>query len=193
MIPEWLALTSDKLPAEARVRLLNAVWEAHRESALDNADNVSNCLARVVAESSRSGMNAVVAAMLSLGGSHGPIAQAREVLFGSIVPMALPAGVIVPGFGNSFYAGAIDPNWTGLAGVLRDEYPDIWAPINAWSGLLKDAGKPSTPNPASLTAAVAELVGWPRGFEFLLLVMPRMVVWARLAADTLAAAKPMLA
>lgn len=193
MIPEWLALTSDTLPVEARVRLLSAVWKAHRDSALDNADNVSNCLARVVAESSHSGMNAVVAAMLSLGGSHGPIAQAREVLFGHIAPPVLPEGVVVPGFGNSFYAGSIDPNWTELAGVLRDEYPDVWAPIEHWSELLKEAGKPCTPNPASLTAAVAELVGWPHGFEFLLLVMPRMTVWARLASDTLAEAKPILA
>lgn len=192
MIPEWLALTSDTLPVEARVRLLSAVWKAQRDSALDNADNVSNCTARIVAEASRSGSNAIFAAMLSLGGMHAPLIQAREVIFGTIPPPVLPGGVLIPGFGNSFHAG-IDPNWVALADIIRNEYPTVWAPIEHWSALLKESGKPFAPNPAGLTAAVAELVGWPRGFEFLLLVMPRMTVWARLAADTLAGVKPMLA
>ena len=72
------------------------------------------------------------------------------------------------------------------------EFPDVWAPVGAWSDALKVAGKPHIPNPAAITAAAAEAVGWPVGAESILLIQPRMVVWTAMFVDIIDSSKPLL-
>lgn len=177
MTTDWLVLTDGPLSRDTRTELLALVWNAQRRAAAANTSNASNVATMIAAAGSGSALNAIVSAMLSTGGVHAPVAQAREVLFRRPVPAELPAGKLVPGFGNSFHKDQIDPEWKAAACRLRD-FPAVWEPICAWSALLESAGKPKHPNAAALTAAVAELVRWPDGLEVILVAQPRFVVWA---------------
>lgn len=178
MIDDLLGLTSGNLAMDARVQLLELVWEAQRMSALANVENASNQAVRQVACASLSLSASLAAAILATGGLHAPVAQARKVIFRRDPEM--PYSGVVPGFGNSLFRGRIDPSWQQLAGYLQQEYPQTWARIAGWSRVLRNAGKASQPNAAALTAAVAVLVGWPDGLEGVLVIAPRLTVWATL-------------
>lgn len=182
MNPDWLSFTTDALTREARVELLTAVWNAHRESAALNQTNASSMAAVQAGWGSGSVLHAVCAAMLSTGNTHAPVTQARHTIFTKEPPDSLD-GRLVPGFGNSFHRTRIDPVWEAAAELIRVRYPGTWAAIDKWSQFLLREGKPSAPNAAAFTAAVSELVGWPWGMEPLLVVEPRIMVWAQLAGS----------
>lgn len=184
MIRDWITFTEGPLPVEARAELLGAVWDAQRESAYRNRENASNVAAVHSAIASFSMTAALASAVLSTGGLHAPVLQARVLLFRQPVPRELPEGRI-PGFGNSFFRDRIDPSWDKVVGILSKSYLAIWNMIQNWSDLLKASGRILFPNAAAFTAAVAELVHWPVGQELIMVIQPRITVWAALAASEL--------
>ena len=178
----WIEFTRPPLSEAERQFLLAAVWDAQAASARANTQNASNVAVCTVGQASLTLTNALAAGILATGGLHAPVTLARELIFGSPLPDSLPEGA-VPGFGNSFHRGQIDPVWQPLAKHLKDEHWSAWQMIEAWAGLLAGAGKAHHVNAAGLTAAVAYLVCWPVGLEPVLVIQPRLTVWAALYLD----------
>lgn len=183
MNKDWIQFTSGPLSLLERHHLLEEVWKRHKLGALKNVNNASNQAVRNAAPCSLNLAQSLASGILALGGLHGAVTQARRVLFHQ-TPRNLNKGERVPGMGNSFYRDQIDPVWQGLAEFIEKNHPEIWGKILAWQEQLRKQGKTLYPNPAALTAAVAELVGWPVGAELILLVEPRMAVWTAIHVET---------
>ncbi len=162
--------------------LLEALFEAHTKAARDN-NNLSSAVARAAWKGSRSFVQAVTSATLTIGGDHGPIVQARD-LFRSAKPAdidhMIQMGQKIPGFGNSFFKDRIDPAFQPVADLLQEKFTDAWVRIVTLRNALAQAGKSLFPNAAILSAAVCEVLGVPDGIEPLLFLLPRLPVWALL-------------
>jgi hypothetical protein len=176
-VKEWLAFTGGALPEEERLSLLRAVWDAQDGSARVNLANASNETIRQVSTASMDVVHSLASAMLATGGRHAPVTEARRVIFGLGPHHGRMA--IVPGFGNSFHAGRIDPVWQPLADRVASDFPAAWRLISEWEETI---GKRVRVNAAGLTATVAELVGWPFGLEAVLVIVPRLPAWVALHA-----------
>jgi citrate synthase len=162
--------------------LVKELMTAHVNSALDN-DNLSSSFVKQMAAVGKSYTEAVASAVLSLGGTHGPTAQARQVLFNAdneTIVQAIEEGVIIPGFGNAFYKDDIDPAWREFRSVLETEFPEVAARIEEVADILSSAkDKKLFPNPAVYTAATAHLMGMLPGTEIGLGVIARIPAWAQ--------------
>ncbi len=177
VITDWLQFTSGPLTLAERERILAALWRAHVTSSTNNEQNASNVAVMVSAAASGSVANALVSAIAATGGRHAPVTQARRQLYREKAPDKLPERWVVPGFGNSFFKDRIDPAWDSVVALLRS-HANVWGPIETWQALFRAANKGVHPNAAAFTAAVAELVGWPEGLEPVLVIQPRISVWA---------------
>lgn len=177
--PEWLQIAKAPIPNEAKAIILSMVWQSHVSATNSNVQNASNVAVSVSATSSLSVVSAIASGVLAMGGLHAPITAARNVIFRR-ASIPIPNGMIVPGFGNSFWKDRIDPAWQGVADHIQSEYPDTWAHIQDWSNVLLRNGSAHLPNAAALTAAVAEIVDWPLGAEAVLAIQPRISLWGAL-------------
>lgn len=92
---------------------------------------------------------AIVAGLMTLGGRHGPIVQAYEVLQNG------PGDDPIPGWGNSFVKGKPDPIWEEVDSMLVDHYANMWMLIQNITNSLHERGKVVYPNAACYTAAYA--------------------------------------
>jgi hypothetical protein len=118
--------------------LLNLVYEGHAKSTL-NADvggslNISSSAVCITASGNGSLVNSLAAAILSLGGRHGPIIAScdllsREDLLGYVEDQ-VGEGHRIPGWGNDFFRGFPNPHWTGVDSWLKKNAPRRWAKIN---------------------------------------------------------------
>jgi citrate synthase len=162
--------------------LWEAVYTAQRASARTNA-SISKMLVNLVGQSSGSFIHAVTAGMMSTGEKHGPIAQARDDLLvyntAKKAREAVQKGIVICGFGSSFYKEGPDPAWAEVNLILRQQYPETHHELEYTEQGIQSAGKLVYPNPAGYSAAAANAVGLLRGVEEAIFVMPRIAVWLR--------------
>lgn len=160
--------------------LMIAVTEAHYRAGADN-DSISRSVFRATYEGSGDVMKGIAAAILSIGGKHGPLFQARGLigLFHlnpvkayELIDECLQAGEKVPGFGNSFFKTEIDPAFEEVYLKYADLYSSIYGvsetsnPVNLlwerfsrakYDQTFKYGDKCVYPNAALITGAVAHL------------------------------------
>ncbi len=166
-------------------RLMGLLADAHFDSAMNNEQNLSSSVVKQMGIALKTFPEAVASAVLTLGGVHAPVTQARHVIFNmenDDIVEAVASGMVIPGFGNAFHKDGIDPAWVDFEKALKEEEPDFAKRIDAVADIVNKAKGTNTtnqlfPNPAAYTAAVAELLGMPEGTEVSLLVNARMRAW----------------
>src|SRR5579885_2130433 len=130
------------LCAKPDERLLEALIKAHYMAARDNA-NLSKQIVGEMTLGSADFSKAAVAGLLSLGGIHGPVVQARNLLRNA-TPEKISATLAdkslrIPGWGNSFFKDKIDPAWNDVVALLKQR--PIWQKIQMIDAVVKGHGK----------------------------------------------------
>ena len=161
------------LNAAAILSVLNA---AHEASALRrNPSHEALILATV---GSGSYLQAITAAMMTLGGTHAPLVETcyflKQAQPAESVPRIISLRRRIPGWGNGFVKGEADPIWTETDQVLREAAPELMAKVEAVTTALHEAGKRIYPNPSCYTAVTALLL------ELLPEASPFLFLYARL-------------
>lgn len=173
--------------SDEEVRLLSLLFKAHDASAY--RPNVSSEI--VVSSCIGSGeyLKAIPAAMLTLGGLHGPIIQTVSLLESTHAPeiarSILLQGKKVPGWGSSFANAQKDPIWSEFENALRLNARDLFFRIERVTDELILTGKNVYPNPACYTAAAAIVLGIPAPVAPWLFLQGRLAAWTRLALKSL--------
>lgn len=159
--------------------LLEALVKAHYSAARDN----SNLSKQVVGETGYGSGDfgkAAAAGLLSLGGLHGPVVQARRLLRHAtpekISEILSDKTLRIPGWGNSFFKDKIDPVWDEVVALLRPR--PIWDKIRMIDAVIKSHGKNIYPNAGIFSAACMEEMGWTDGTEMVIFLVARSPVWA---------------
>ena len=164
--------------------LFEALAKAHASAVL--RDNPSSVLIKVVADSSGSYTNAMIAALSSLGGKHAPLRQTVEILSAEnpvdLAEYLYKKDMKVPGWGSSFKPQP-DPAWDAVHYLLQDHYPKLLAKINTVTDYLHKVGKKIYPNPSCYTAATALALSLPPALTPWLLVRARLDGWANIFAN----------
>jgi citrate synthase len=159
-------------------RLLKAIVDAHIKADINN-QNASRTITEIATKTSSSFINGICAGMLSLGGAHGPLREARWIIRHStrenLCEMA-SKGVKIPGFGNDFFKDKIDPSWDEVYQVIYDDFPELHARLVDLQAGLWDADKKVYVNAAGFTAGACEILKLPDGSEEALLFFPRAIV-----------------
>jgi len=156
--------------------------EAHRKSC--RRDNVSTVVLRESWNSNGQDLyKSITAAMMTLGGIHAPIKRCY-VMIGRHLrnEPSLPYD-LVPGFGSSFFKGAIDPILYDLSdyiNVNHTQYEDIAIKIH---NKLIDQGKNLYPNIAFYTAAVAHIEQQGILFCEKVLIEARIPEWIKILQE----------
>lgn len=119
----------------------------------------------------------IAAAILSLGGPHGPVVAVYDLLAqpdpGVEAQRMLDNGEKVPGWGNSFVKGEMDPRLNAAMDLLK-QHP-VYEKIQAVQKVM-DA-KNLYPNPGCVTAAADLALGIPRESAVWLGLQARIPVW----------------
>lgn len=152
---------------EPEMRLLGALYHAHAQCVF--RDNCSTMALQQAAFGSRDIVKSYIAALSTIGESHGPIIEAYKVLTGERTN-----GDRVAGFGNSFIKGEPDAAFAKVHELLKDQAPHLVDRIEKIQENLLLSGKNLFPNPACYTAAVALALGMPA------IVAPSLFVQARI-------------
>ncbi|MEO8482176.1 MAG: hypothetical protein ABI634_08205 [Acidobacteriota bacterium] len=159
--------------------LLEALIRAHYAAARDNA-NLSKQVVGEAAVGSGDFAKAAVAGLLSFGGLHGPVLQARSLLRNAtpekISAILSDRSLRIPGWGNSFFKNRVDPAWDDVVVLLRER--PIWQTIEMIDAVVKSYGKTIHPNAALFSAACMEEMVWLDGTEMLIVLVARAPVWA---------------
>lgn len=159
--------------------LLDTVLKAHHESALRG--NPSHCALVLAATGSGDYFKALAAALMTLGGTHAPLAQTYDLLASDrsalLAQDMLFNGRRVPGWGSGFVKNEIDPIWLDCDRLIRDGYPAIAETIVSITDVLHRSGKRVYPNPSCYTAATALALGVPREAIGEILVRGRLNAW----------------
>jgi citrate synthase len=160
--------------------VMAVLMRAHFTAAIEN-DNVSSTMVRTVAAVGKPLGDAFAAALMTLGEVHGPITQARALLFNGdddLIRTDLERGLKVPGFGNAFFKEGIDPAWHDMDKMVYELDPKTGARLDVVSDMICAAkGKRIYPNAASYTAIAAHWMEFPWHTELALLVMGRLPAW----------------
>jgi citrate synthase len=152
--------------------LLECLIAAHQQAA-QHTSNASSTIAVVATQGSHDFSKGVIAATASIGGSHAPLAQARQV-YRYATKEWVESQKIVPGFGNSFYKDKVDPAFEQVLDMLAADFPEADKRIHELHCWVKKVH----PNAALITAAVCEVCGIPDGLESALFIISRVPVWA---------------
>lgn len=167
---------------EKEAQLLKLVLEAHAKSAL--RQNISTTTVLQCAAGNGTLTNSIAAGLLTLGGAHAPLEQSCEVLMASNpvegARLLVADGYKVPGWGNSFHRGELDPCWVEVDQWLQENRPDLYAKIQAVTDFLYSTGKPVMPNPSTYTAAAALALGVPPRCAAFLFIQGRLLEWVKL-------------
>lgn len=165
--------------------LVNALDAAHDASA--RRQNMSSVAVVNAAKGSGSYTCSIAAAMMTLGGTHGPLEATQRFLESNLAAdhsdEILRSGRRVPGWGNGFIKGAEDPAWLPVREALRDLRPDLVEKIDAVTARLHACGKDIYPNPSAYTAACAIALGIPSRVCAFLFVSARLRAWTDLFLD----------
>ena len=163
--------------------LLSKCLEAHYEAAF--RENLSSSV--IVAAYQGNGsdfLKAVASGLGTLGGAHGPVTQAYEVLkdeHHEIVSHAM--GRKIAGWGSAFVKGEPDPIVERAMLYVDVGWPDIGKRIEVITDTLHYHNKIIFPNMACLTAATAIILGMPKELSPVLLLHGRTMAWAQLIHD----------
>lgn len=171
--------------------LLNALTNAHWEAAINNVGNISSVVALTAYQGSSSLNQAIAAAILSMGETHAPVRQARDLIrkfknwsrdkFNGHILQTIREGKKVPGFGHSFYKEGIDPAfqrpWELYRAVFDGPEPVgiIQDMINIF--LIEKGKNPIYPNAAIITAAICEYCKMEPGMELGVVASARIPAW----------------
>jgi hypothetical protein len=164
--------------------LLEKCLDAHAQSV--GRENVSTTVFYAAAIGSREYTKALAAALCSLGGPHAPLVETYELLqHPERAAQLLDAGLKVPGWGNSFAKGAIDPIWQPLAVLLQENFPGIYQAVDQVTITLHRRGKEIFPNPSCFTAAVGLVLRMPKEVVPWIFVQGRLGKWSEIFSNIL--------
>ena len=155
-------------------------------AALAGRQNLSSVTVASCAAVEKPLLDCIAAALLTLGGLHGPIVQTYEMLaepdpewFAADI---LQRGMRVPGWGSGFVRAGPDPVFSQLDSLLHADHQEIWRKVAKVTQVLHDAGKTIYPNAACYTAAVAIVTGLPSTLSPTLFVRGRLEAWFEIFA-----------
>jgi citrate synthase len=160
----------DEPASVEEIELLNELHAAHAISAFRN--NASSVAVANSAAGSGNYFQAMAAALMMLGGVHGPLLQSYDLLAGK------PFTGIQPGWGNSFVKGEPDATWGKVDLLLEKNWKPIHSTISLKTKELHDLGKKIYPNPSIYTAGVAHAIRLPREAVPVLFIRSRLEAWS---------------
>lgn len=162
-------------------RLLLCLNAAHEASALRH--NISHEALILATVGSGSYLQAITAAMMTLGGAHAPLVETCLLLQADHpedwVAGAVLRGTLVPGWGNGFVKDGPDPFWEELDQTLRDDGNAYIGKVDAVTTALHAQGKMIYPNPSCYTAVVALTLGLPPAASPYLFLAARLPKWTQ--------------
>lgn len=178
MVKWWLP---EQTPfTDAETRLVLALYKAHSDCVFRN--NCSTAALQQAAGGSRSLPQSIIAALACLGEMHGPIEEAYDFmdLWQKMQPFheGKYVGGLIPGFGNSFVRGQVDPAFIPVEQILEAQFPRIFSVVKEITEALHQAGKMVYPNPACFSACVAKVLQMPRHLAPMLFIQGRLEAWA---------------
>jgi citrate synthase len=159
-------------------RLIDELMNVHAE--LAGRENFSSLLVGQCASSEKDYISSIAAALLTLGGRHGPTEQTVNFLtaVGSFDPrIYYQHKLMIPGWGSAFIKGEPDPHFDTLDGYLFEDNTHIWKKIKEVTTKIHNTGKILYPNAACYTAAVAITEGIPAEVSPYLLIKGRLDTW----------------
>jgi len=173
---------------EEQKKLLAVCQRAHAATA--NRQSASSGALVNAANASRNYQQSIAAALMTLGEVHAPVPKAMQLLNAcdpaATVKALLHAGYKIPGWGNAFHKGDIDPEWKHVADLLYLYRPSLALPIKRLTELLHDEFKLLIyPNAACYTAAVAIAIGLPAEASLYLVLAGRLSVWSAIFLSTI--------
>lgn len=170
---------------EPQTELLALMNRAHDESA--RRGNISSVVLGNTAIGSGSYTNAVAAALLTLGGVHGPLQQTQELLeredAADVAERMLVAGKKVPGWGNAFVKFKFDPAWAPVDLFLKEHFPVLRQRLYDITMMFHKNGKHIYPNPSAYTAVTAIVLGVPARACASLFIAARLKAWTDIYLD----------
>jgi citrate synthase len=132
-------------------------------------------------------LDAIAAAILTLGGRHGPIVMTQELLeepdIRSVVQDRLDQGLLVPGWGSGFVKGGPDRVFDDLDEMLHTDHQSMWKKMAEATRLMHDKDKWVWPNAACYTAAVAVVTSVPSDISPSLFLRGRLDAWVEIYAN----------
>jgi citrate synthase len=171
-------LNVDEISTGKLAPLFFACLRAHH--AASKRKNGSSMALRLAFQGSGDFNKAVIAALATLGGRHGPIAQTEHFLLeddpSALVNGMLDAGLKVPGWGSSFPLP--DNDWAETERLLRIVNPTLMAKVDAVTASLGD--KHLLPNPSCFTACTAICLGIPPEIAPFIFIAGRIAGWAEI-------------
>lgn len=163
--------------------LLNELFAAHDRAARINR-NISSAAAFNCHSGSHNIANAIASAALSIGGSHAPVMAARDIYENATLETLnniIKVGLMVPGFGNSFFKDRLDPSWIPLDTFMRQAFPHIAKRIDELATMMQSLRKKLMPNAALYTAAVCSELRFAPGSEPSVFILARIPAWVSLS------------
>ena len=163
-------------------RLVDELMNVHAE--LASRENFSSLLVGQCAGSEKDFISSLAAALLTLGGRHGPTELTTRFLSSrsciNETEFRIKSSLLVPGWGSAFHKEEPDPHFDKLDEYLSEDNPKIWGRIEDITELLHNADKILYPNAACYTAAVAITEGIPPEVSVSLLIRGRLETWTRI-------------
>jgi citrate synthase len=165
---------------QAELDVFMACMQAHDRSA--RRQNISAAVLVAAGQGSDNFRQALAAALMCLGGLHGPLRQAYEFMDLSLEQQVahLEAGKKAPGWGNAFVKGEPDAEWAAVDEGLRYLDAPLMARVDAVTTELHRRGKVLFPNPGGYTALVGRGLQVPVELLDWIFVRGRMDAWAEL-------------
>lgn len=176
-------LNNEELTADEG-KLYRVLCEAHAKCVW--RENCSTMALQQAGFGSKHLPSALIAALATLGETHGPVEEAWEFIesYGHMAMLYSKHGLDtkqkVPGFGNSFIKGRIDDAFLLVDQTLQASFPRSHARLREITEALHARGKHIYPNPAAYTATVALALGMPKHLSPLLFVLGRLESWGDL-------------
>lgn len=171
-------MTEERVAELARV-VVTAQQRAARDQRNVSSVFLVNCAAQGVPFH-----QALIGALSTLGGRHGPVTAARRSLYDGGAEVHLERCERVPGFGSEVYDEAGDPNWHEVEKLVRERFPKDFDRIEQVKGLIQQSrGVTVCANAAGYTAVLAERLDVPRGTEDAVFIHACLPVWSELYAE----------
>jgi citrate synthase len=162
-------------------QLLLAIVDAHDATA--RRGNLSATAVAYAAQGSGRYVQAIAAALMTLGDKHGPIEEVYKFLASNgplspKLPDYIATGKYLPGWGNAFVRGHSDPAFAQVEALLDEHWPEISLKLDTVTAHFLGAGKRLYPNPAAYTAAAAIALGLPGDAAGYLFIAGRLSAWS---------------
>lgn len=121
---------------------------------------------------------ATIGALSTLGATHGPVVEAREVIYEKDrVEVYVSLGKKVPGYGGAFFKDRIDPAFIPVVEIIQST--EKYKRLQRGADIINNSKgrKAVFPNPAGITACVAEILGLPKYMETWFFIAGRSAQW----------------